>query len=92
MVVNANKTYAAGLDFFYSQAPFRLIDVEVKKQGQKCECCGNYRLKRLAVITDKQGRTWRIGFECWKNIEDRQFSDPTCSFKQLCCNSEDKAG
>ena len=84
--------YQSELDRFYSLGPFRLIDVERKKQGQKCECCGNRHLKRLCVITDKQGRTWRIGFECWKNIDDRQFTDPSCSFKQLYCDSEDKAG
>jgi hypothetical protein len=73
--------YQSELDRFYSLGPFRLIDVERKKQGQKCECCGNQHLKRLCLIIDKKGSTWRIGFDCWSNIDERQFSDPACSLK-----------
>jgi len=73
--------YQSELDRFYSLGPFRLIDVERKKQGQKCECCGNQHLKRLCLVTNKKGTTWRIGFDCWSNIDERQFSDPACSLK-----------
>jgi hypothetical protein len=86
------EKYKTALDLFYSFGPFRLIDVVQKKQGQEeCQCCGNRRLKCLCVVVNKQGDSWNIGRECWKNIEERQYSDPACSFTELCIKSEDRA-
>jgi hypothetical protein len=67
--------YQTVLDRFYDYKPFRLVDVERVKDGQSCECCGNRHLKALCIIRNPEGRFWRIGRECWSNIEQRQFQE-----------------
>jgi len=67
--------YQTVLDRFYTNKPFRLVDVERVTDGQSCQCCGNSRLKSRFVVRNPEGRFWRIGRECWSNIEQRQFQE-----------------
>jgi len=64
--------YEQALDRFCQNEPFRLRDVVRSEKRQRCDCCGFPGLKVLCIISDVAGQEWRIGRDCWFNLDNRQ--------------------
>jgi len=47
-----------------------------------CQCCGHKRLKHVCVVQTDQ-ETFRIGQECWREIDNQQWQEQTVINGQL---------
>lgn len=74
--------YQELLDSAYRFAPFRLTAVIDTKDPANakilsmCGVCYNRRLRYLCKCSDKNGRIWYIGRDCYTELYNRQLEEP----------------
>ena len=75
------ERYQQRLDQAYQSAPFTLVRVidtkDEKEHGiiKMCAACGNRRIRYLCECTDKLGKRWQMGRDCWTELYNRQFEE-----------------